>query len=221
MKYDCILLAGGSGERMGLEYNKVLYLVKKKKELFRYSLEYFLKDNDCENIILVANHTDMEYFWDNILDKKVTITEGGHSRSESVKAGLSLVKNDYVLIHDSARPLIYKEDVKLLLDEAIKYGGATLANRVFNTVSLVNDRGDVKEYLDRDMLASIITPQAFYAPMLKACYAKLGNESYPDDTHVFLLNGRSVKVVYTDNISIKATKQSDLKLLEALLKWWE
>ena len=106
MKYDLILLAGGSGERMGLEYNKVLYKIKGKKELYRYSLDFFIKDNDCENIILVSNHTDMEYFWDTILDKKVTITEGGHTRSESVKAGLQLVKADYVLIHDSARPLL-------------------------------------------------------------------------------------------------------------------
>ena len=218
MKYDLILLAGGSGERMGLEYNKVLYKIKGKKELYRYSLDFFIKDNDCENIILVSNHTDMEYFWDTILDKKVTITEGGHTRSESVKAGLQLVKADYVLIHDSARPLLYKEDIKTLLDEAVKCGGATLGNRVFNTVSLVDDKCNATEYLDRDHLASIITPQAFYSPMLKACYAKSTDLSFTDDTQVFLLSDRKVKVVYTDNLSIKATKQSDLKLLEALLK---
>ena len=221
MKYDCILLAGGSGERMGLEYNKVLYPIKGKKELFRYSLDFFIKDNDCENIILVSNHTDMEYFFDHIFDKKVKIVEGGHTRSDSVRSGLSLVNSEYVLIHDSARPLLYKEDIKLIKEEAIKNGGATLANRMFNTVSTIDDKNNIQEYLNRDYLSSIITPQAFYSPMLKACYAKYKDESFPDDTHLFKLNGRSVKVVFTDNISIKATKQSDLKLLEAILKWWE
>ncbi len=218
MKYDCILLAGGSGERMGLEYNKVLYPVKGKKELFRYSLDFFIKDQECEKIILVSNHTDMEYFWDHILDKKVKIVEGGHTRSDSVRSGLALVDNEYVLIHDSARPMLYKEDIKKLLDEAIKNGGATLANRVYNTVSQVDEKENIKDYLDRDKLASIITPQAFYSPMLKACYAKYRDQSFSDDTHLFRMNGRSVKVVFSDNLSIKATKQSDLKMLEAILK---
>ena len=63
VNYECILLAAGEGQRAALGYNKVLYKINGSEELFRYSLDYFLKDEYCNKIIMVINEKDKLYFF--------------------------------------------------------------------------------------------------------------------------------------------------------------
>ena len=218
MEYEVILLAAGEGQRAALGYNKVLYKINGVKELVLYSLDYFIDDPKCKKIILVINKRDKAYFKNLIKNPNVVFTIGGQTRGESVKAGLDLVKSEYVLIHDAARPLLYKEDVYNLLDAAKETGGATLATKVYNTTCHI-ENGYVDEYFSRHTLASIITPQCFKSESLKKAYedaAKQGS-TFTDDSSLFKKCGGSVKLVWTDNISVKATTSYDIRLLEMLL----
>ena len=218
MNYQVILLAAGEGQRAALGYNKVLYKINGVKELVLFSLDFFLEDSKCEKIILVINKRDKAYFKNLVKNPKVVFTIGGLTRGESVKAGLDLVESEYVLIHDAARPLLYKEDVYNLLDAAKETGGATLATKVYNTTCHIED-GYVDEYFSRHTLASIITPQCFKSLSLRKAYedAQKAGQSFTDDSSLFKKCGGSVKLVWTDNISVKATTSYDIKLLEMLL----
>lgn len=218
MNYDCILLAAGEGQRAALGYNKVLYKINGIKEIVLYSLEYFLSDEACKKVILVISERDQLYFKNMIKDPKVSFTIGGQTRGESVEAGLKLAVNKYVIIHDAARPLVYTEDVKNLLNYAKETGGATLATKVYNTTCHI-ENGYVKEYFSRHTLASIITPQCFEKEKLEEAYriAESKGESFTDDSGIFKAYSGNVKLVFTDNVSIKATTPYDIRLLEDLL----
>ena len=217
MEYECILLAAGEGQRAALGYNKVLYKINGKKELVLYSLEYFMKDKNCKKIVLVINKNDRLYFKNMIRDEKVSFAIGGSTRGDSVEAGLKLIDSEYVIIHDAARPLVYKEDINNLLDAAKETGGATLATKVYNTTCHIKD-GYVDKYFSRHTLASIITPQCFKrSDLIKAYQENVDNNVFTDDSSIFNNYIGSVKLVWTDNISIKATTPYDIKLLEVIL----
>ena len=217
MEYEVILLAAGEGQRAALGYNKVLYKINGVKELVLYSLDYFIDDPKCKKIILVINKRDKAYFKNLIKNPNVVFTIGGQTRGESVKAGLDLVKSEYVLIHDAARPLLYKEDVYNLLDAAKETGGATLATKVYNTTCHI-ENGYVDEYFSRHTLASVVTPQCFKKELLvKAYQENVQKDTFTDDSSIFNKFIGSVKLIWTDNISIKATTPYDIKLLEVIL----
>lgn len=219
--YSCILLAAGEGQRAALGYNKVLYKIRGAKEIVLYSLEYFMQDPFCKQIILVINKRDEFYFKEiikSLKNDKIEYTMGGNERGDSVHNGLVLTKEEYVIIHDSARPLIYKEDVYNLINEAEETGGATLATKVYNTTCHI-ENGYVSEYFSRHKLASLITPQCFKRDKLEKAYleAMKANVHFTDDSGIFKQYGNEVKLVFTDNISVKATTSYDIKLLEILL----
>lgn len=217
MNYECILLAAGEGQRACLGYNKVLYKVNGIKEIVLYSLEYFLSDPQCKKIILVINERDRAHFKNLVKNPNVVFAIGGSTRGESVHSGLSKVDSEYVIVHDAARPLVYKEDVFNLLQAMNDNDGAALATKVYNTTCLI-DNGFVKEYFSRHTLASLITPQCFKTEKLINAYqeaAKAGTE-FTDDSGIFKAYSGNVKLVFTDNISIKVTTSYDIKLLEVL-----
>lgn len=219
--YECILLAAGEGQRAALGYNKVLYKINGVNELYRYSLDFFLKDEYCKKVVMVINEKDKLYFknvFKTLKSNKIDFVVGGDTRGQSVYNGLKKIDSEYCIIHDSARPLIYKEDVYNLLNSATETGGATLATKVYNTTCHIVD-GYVDEYFSRHSLASIITPQCFRTSMLNEAYEEANKKglSFTDDSSIFKACGNSVKLVFTDNISIKATTSYDIKLLEGLL----
>ena len=221
MRYTCVLLLGGSGERMGLGYNKVLYKVNGKKELYKYSLETFLSDQRCERIILVVSDNDMDYF--KKIDfgsngNRIKITKGGKTRGESVLNGLDNVSSEYVMIHDAARPCLTLKELDMLSDSLMKYGTACLASKVYDTIS-INDGGYIDGYVDRNVISSIKTPQCFKTCEILDAYKKVVESgiSYTDDTSVYGKAYGKTRLVFTDSISIKATTKNDLRLLEALL----
>ncbi len=217
MNYQTILLAAGEGQRAALGYNKVLYKINGRKELVLYSLEYFIDDPLCEKIVLVINKADQRYFKYLVTNPKVVFTFGGKERGESVQEGLKLIDSEYVIIHDAARPLIYKEDVYNLLSFAKETGGATLATKVYNTTCHIKD-GFVDEYFSRHTLASVVTPQCFKKELLvKAYQENVQKDTFTDDSSIFNKFIGSVKLIWTDNISIKATTPYDIKLLEVIL----
>ena len=219
--YECILLAAGEGQRAALGYNKVLYKINGVNELYRYSLDFFLKDEYCKKVVMVINEKDKLYFknvFKTLKSNKIDFVVGGDTRGQSVYNGLKKIDSEYCIIHDSARPLIYKEDVYNLLNSATETGGATLATKVYNTTCHIVD-GYVDEYFSRHSLASIITPQCFRTSMLNEAYEDANKKglSFTDDSSIFKACGNSLKLVFTDNISIKATTSYDIKLLEGLL----
>ena len=218
MKYSAVILAAGSGSRTGLKFNKVLYEIKGKKVL-EYSLDFFLKDTCCNQVILVVNKTDFSIVQEQYSDKKLLIILGGNTRQESVYNSLNKAVNDVILIHDSARPYINSSSVHELLDVLKTNVSATLGVKVKDTINVSSGNRLVKT-LNRDSLVALQTPQGFNRNILLEAHEFAIKDGFnaTDDT-ALIKKYMNIDPVYVigDYRSIKLTTHEDIKLLEVIL----
>lgn len=218
MNCSAIILAAGSGKRTGLKYNKVLYEINGKK-LIDYSIEKFNAFPSIDEIILVVSFNELEYFRSRYSKKVDFIVVGGKERQDSVYNALQAVTNDYVLIHDGARPFIPEYSMKELLPLLETEKSLTLAVKVKDTIQRVRE-GKAIETLDRNELYSVQTPQAFELKTIMKAHdlAKKDNFSGTDDTvlvekylHI------PAHIIVGDYRNLKLTTLDDIKLLEVIL----
>lgn len=74
------------------------------------SLSVFLSDEDCKQVVLVCADYEKDYVTENYLyDSRIQVVTGGQTRQDSVYNGLQIVDQDYVMIHDGARPFVEKK----------------------------------------------------------------------------------------------------------------
>ena len=127
--YSVIILAAGSGERAGLGFNKVLFHVH-NQEILKYSIDYFNKEADCSQIILVVSEADLSHMQKEYSQTTSNIVIGGETRQKSVCNALQTVEKEYVLIHDGARPFLESETLTKVIDAALtllKFRSRTIA----------------------------------------------------------------------------------------------
>ena len=158
--YSAIILAAGSGERAGLGFNKVLFHVH-NQEILKYSIDFFNNDNDCKELILVVAQPDIDHMKNEYSSITTKIVIGGLTRQESVYKALQVVDNDYVLIHDGARPFIPAATVEALKNSLKDHYSITPGIRAKDTIKVIEDDFVVKT-LNRDVLFRVQTPQAFH-----------------------------------------------------------
>ena len=191
-----IVLAGGSGKRMGSEVHKQ-YLLMGGKPVLYYSLKAFQESDYIDEIILVAGAGEEEYCRERILNpygitKVSRITAGGAERYHSVWNGLQAAEHEgYVFIHDGARPF-------------------------------VDEDGFVKETPDRNTLWMIQTPQVFEMSLVKEAYSRLMQKEergVTDDAMVVeRMMDAPVKLFPGSYENIKITTPGDLEIGEGILK---
>ena len=110
MNYSVIVLAAGRGSRTNLDYNKVFYTFENGQTVLNKSLSVFLSDEDCKQVVLVCADYEKDYVTENYLyDSRIQVVTGGQTRQDSVYNGLQIVDQDYVMIHDGARPFVEKK----------------------------------------------------------------------------------------------------------------
>jgi 2-C-methyl-D-erythritol 4-phosphate cytidylyltransferase len=147
------------------------------------------------------------------------IVHGGSTRQKSVYKGLNKAINDYVLIHDSARPYINKERIDELLVNLKETKANTLA--VFVKDTIVNINGNrLGKMLDRNELLIIQTPQAFLKDLILDAHEKAINAGYigTDDTSlVAKFTEVTPAYVIGDYRSIKLTTKEDIEILKVIL----
>lgn len=126
----------------------------------------------------------------------VNVVPGGATRSESVRCGLARVPMDadIVVVHDGARPFA-SEDLYRLVIAAVRDGadGAIPGVPVTDTVKVVDDAKTVVQTLDRSVLVTVQTPQAFRADALRSAHAR-GDDTTDDAALVEHAGGRVVVV---------------------------
>ena len=216
--FSAIILAGGSGERMGLGYNKVLYKIK-GRTIIEYAVKPFLDDSSFTEVIVVMNREDYDLGQVLFNESKVKIIKGGETRQESVEQGLIAVHmNDYVMIHDGARPYINLKTLDLL-KESVKKGPSTLFTPAKESMVSFKDHM-VESYLNRSQIGMIKTPQAFKVEDLKHAYdlARLHQNQYKDDASLLMKElNQKIILVEDDETNIKLTTKNDILIMEALL----
>lgn len=211
MNYSAIILCAGKGSRSGLTYNKMLYRFK-NKTVYEMSMEIFLNDERCKQIVVVTKEEELDDLKKLISSKKIDYVFGGKERQDSVYNGLQVVKEDYVLIHDGARPYLKKENIDDILECLNKNDACLLVVPVKDTIKVCID-GNILKTLPREQLVQAQTPQAFKTELIKRCYQKGKDKNYiatDDASLVEYFENIEVKAVLGSYSNIKITTPDDL-----------
>ena len=224
-KYSAVVLAGGSGKRMGLEVKKQ-YLEISGKPLIYYSLEMFEKSR-VDEVILVVTPGDEAFVKEKIVQpggftKVKSIVPGGKERYHSVYEGLKSCTGDYVLIHDGARAFLTEDIINRAMEGVRQYRACVVGMPVKDTIKIAGEDGFVSDTPDRNLLWSIQTPQAFEASLVKKAYEKVlagDTTGITDDAMVVeKMTDTRVKLIEGSYDNIKVTTIEDLAIAENILK---
>ena len=221
-----VVLAGGTGSRMGADRPKQLLDLGGTSILER-SLRAFAEHPRVDEVVLVMP-TDHASEADEITARLPAVTatvHGGATRSESTANALSHLgdRECLVLVHDAARPLVSAEVIDACIDALSDHPAVLVAVAVTDTVVEVDDAGLVRSVPPRSSLRRVQTPQGFRADVLRAAYAVAAADpafTATDDASVVFhyLPGHSVAVVAGDERNLKVTTPLDLRLAEVMLE---
>ena len=106
LDYTALIVAAGAGTRMGLGYNKAYYRMADGKTILEHTMDCFLQDEDCKEIVVVTDSEDFYHALGPDTIGKIVVVQGGASREESVWNGMKAVLCDTVFVHDGARPFL-------------------------------------------------------------------------------------------------------------------
>lgn len=176
-------------------------------------------------ILAPADREWMQYDWSEFSDKLVVIECGGATRAETVLNGLkaagevsSMEIDDWVLVHDAARPCLSNGQLDKLMDElADDEVGGLLAVPVADTLKR-SDGGRVERTESRENLWQAQTPQMFRHGLLVQALGRTGGMTITDDAGAIEALGMKPKLVLSDARNLKVTYPQDLALAELILK---
>ncbi|MFH1368077.1 MAG: 2-C-methyl-D-erythritol 4-phosphate cytidylyltransferase [Elusimicrobiota bacterium] len=233
MRAAAVIVAAGAAKRFGGKLKKQFVSLGGKPVFMRSVLE-FRKLSGIQQIVLVVPRGQVPSFKDFPLKFGIDIAAGGDKRTDSVRAGLSALREeiDIVAIHDGARPLITSGLIKASLLAAEKYGAAVVCVPARDTVktTLTEERRRKKEArankrslfvgrtIPRDAIWLAQTPQTFRKKIIMSAYAKLKTKNITDDAQAAELAGYKVRIVPGSYSNIKITDKKDIKIAKMLLK---
>jgi 2-C-methyl-D-erythritol 4-phosphate cytidylyltransferase len=210
MKYDVIILAAGSGKRMGAGRNKVLLEVS-GKPVIQYSVDLFQSDPDCQQVILVGKSEERDL----LAFPDTTFVVGGAERQDSVRNALEIVESPYVMIHDGARPFV----TQVQLDELKRVGNGILAVQVKDTIKAVTDL-EIDQTVPRENLWGAQTPQMFESSLIRSVHQLAFESDYLGTDDASLVEqfapSVSLQIVPGSYYNIKLTTPEDLLFGEAI-----
>ncbi len=207
-KFSLIITAGGTSSRYGNK-NKLLEKIN-DKTVIEETVSKFIDFDEIAEIIISANSSIIEILQELFDSPKVKIIEGGNTRQKSVYNALQVVKNDYVLIHDGARPLIRKDTIAYVLEAVLDKDAVTVMTKTTDTIKEVDATGRIIRTIDRSKLYNTQTPQAFKTSIIKEAHEKLKDGNFTDDCSMLEELNIPVYIVNGSYTNIKITIKSDL-----------
>ena len=208
MNIAVIIPAGGSGERLGANMPKALVQLG-GKTLIEHAVAQMAPIADQ---IVVAAPAGYEDQFRSLLGTDVTIVTGGITRTESVKAALSVLSKDlrYVLVHDAARPLASADLARRIIKELEAGADAVIPGlKVADTIKRVNIDGFVTKTPNRTKLRAIQTPQGFTYETLVTAHKSKSDAT--DDAGLVEELDIPVKVILGEERALKITTPEDFQ----------
>ena len=221
-----VVPAAGIGARMGGDRPKQ-YFSLCGRSVLQHSLDALLALPALRAVaVAIAVGDDAWLQQPAASDPRVRMAPGGAERSESVLSGLETLAveaaaNDWVLVHDAARPCLPAADLQRLIDSLFEDPvGGILALPVADTVKRANDAGQVVETVDRAGLWLAQTPQMFRHGVLKDALhsARAAGRAVTDEASAIEWAGLQPRVVSGSPYNIKVTRPGDLALAEIYLQ---
>ncbi len=225
-----IILAAGSGQRMGQEIPKQFLPVYDKPVLL-YTLEGFEKHPEIDAIEVVCldgwHDVVRAYARQFGIGKLQWIVSGGTTGQESIRNGVFALEgicgqDDIVVIHDGIRPLVDESVLSDVIDTCRKYGNGVTSLPYNEQIFVVDDEISTVRYIPRETLRRVSTPQAYRFSKIDWAYHKAFEEgigihgsSYANTMMVEL--GERLYFARGSDKNIKLTTRDDLELFKAYL----
>jgi 2-C-methyl-D-erythritol 4-phosphate cytidylyltransferase len=205
MKVGAIVVAAGSGERLGAGVPKGLVMLG-NRPLLEWAVSAFSAHRAIECTVVVAPASHLAEVAALVGDRAVVVP-GGASRKEAI------------LVHDAARPLVPAEMIGRVIDQlAAGSVAVTPVIAVADTIKRVDAAGTVLETLDRSALRATQTPQGFArATLIEAHAGAAPDAGATDDAGLIEAAGIPVQTVAGSALAFKITTAHDLRVAEALL----
>lgn len=220
MKLYAVIVAGGSGKRMGADMPKQ-YLEIAGKPVLMHTLERFKAFDESIEIITVLPENQL-LFWADLQVKysfkipHTLVKGGGKARFFSVRNGLKFVDvPSLVAIHDGVRPFVSIETIKRCFDTAEKLGNAIPVITPSDTLRMISEKGSIP--MNRTLVRQVQTPQVFNAELIKKAYLQEYLPEFTDDASVLEKTGVKINLVEGNRENIKITNPEDLIISNALL----
>lgn len=215
-----VIPAAGIGSRMGGSQPKQ-YLSLNGETLLERSVNALLSVPGMRSVTLALQPGDQfAESLELLRDDRVHTVCGGEQRADSVLAALRAVPgapDDWVLVHDAARPCLRQGDVQRLVEQVTSSGdGAILAEPIVDTVKQADDSGHIAKTLDRRRLWRAQTPQMFALGALTQALATAINDgaTITDEASAMEYMGYRVGLVAGSPTNLKVTLPSDLDLAQ-------
>jgi len=220
MELYAVIVAGGSGKRMGADVPKQ-FLELAGRPVLMHTIERFKSFNHSIEIITVLPENQLRFWID--LQKKHsftvqhTLVKGGSNRFYSVRNGLKFVNiPGLVAIHDGVRPFVSIDTIKRCFDTAEKLGNAIPAISPTESLRILNEQGSLP--VNRLYVKQIQTPQVFSAALIKKAYLQEYSPEFSDDATVLEKTGEKINLIEGNRENIKITNPEDLVISVALLQ---
>jgi 2-C-methyl-D-erythritol 4-phosphate cytidylyltransferase len=223
LRYWLVMPAAGVGRRFGADRPKQ-YAPLCGRTVIEWALAPFLADSRCAGAVVALAEEDP--YWSAIAPATVVATAGGAERSHSVRNGLAALAaraqpDDWVLVHDAARPCLPRQDLDRLLSELTAHPvGGLLAAPAADTLKRADADGVVQQTIDRTGLWRALTPQMFrYGRLCEALDRAHAAARIPtDEAQAIEWLGDAPRLIEGTSMNLKVTSAADLALAAALLK---
>jgi 2-C-methyl-D-erythritol 4-phosphate cytidylyltransferase len=219
MDLYAVIVAGGSGKRMGADIPKQ-FLELSGRPVLMHTIERFKSFNHSIEIITVLPENQLRFWID--LQKKHsftvphTLVKGGSNRFFSVRNGLKFVNiPGLVAIHDGVRPFVTVDTIKRCFDTAEKLGNAIPTISPTESLRILTGQGSLS--VNRLNVKQIQTPQVFNAELIKNAYLQEYRPEFTDDATVLEKTGEKINLIEGNRENIKITNPEDLLISTALL----
>ncbi len=224
MSTTAILLAAGSGVRMGAGMPKAL-LPLAGRPMLMWSVDALAASDVVDEVVLVVprGHLRETQMALGRAGSGARVVSGGASRAESVTRGLGTVPDDVerVVVHDAARPLLTPALVRSVIEALQGFDGAIAAAPVSDTLKRQGDDLAIAETVDRTGLWAAQTPQVFWTEVLRRAVARAqaaGSLALATDCASLVeAAGGTVRLVPAAAQNLKVTTPTDLERAEWLL----
>jgi len=223
-----IVPAAGSGQRMNADRPKQ-YLPLGGQTVIDHTMEVILSESRVDKVLIGIQQNDTEWFQSpSCTHQRVSHYIGGEERANTVLNGINVVMNehgggpdDWVLVHDAARPCLNRGDLANLIDFCLRSDdGAILGTRLVDTVKRIDEQNQVIKTESREGLWRALTPQMFKLGELQEAleFCVQNQVKCTDEAQAMELSGYRVSVVSADPSNIKITHPNDLALANFYLQ---
>ena len=219
MKKTAIIVAGGTGQRMGTVVPKQ-FLAIEGKTILLHTIDQFVAAFSDINFVIVLPAGYIQEGQDLIASSGLTqsfqFVAGGDTRFQSVKNGLAQVDQEaIVFVHDAVRCLLTPALIQRCYQQAVEKGSAIPAVSSTDTIRLIE--GAAHHVVDRENVMMIQTPQTFQAALLTNAFEQAYQPAFTDEANVVEASGTPVFLVDGEFENIKITRPLDLAIAEYIL----